>query len=376
MCLAIAAWNAVHLLTLRAIITPLLTGNTVVLKTSEITPGSQALWAELLYEAGVPRTALSVVHAAPDEAPGLTEQLISDRRVRHVNFTGSTRVGRIVASLAGQGLKPCIMELGGKAPVLLLPDADIETAASHILMGAFFNQGQVCMSTERVLVPESRFSELVTALQKAWGEVQDKTPKAPFKPDAVARMRDLVDDAVSKGAQMLLPLEEASEGTFPHQILGPATQDMRIWSEETFGPLAIVIPVPDDGAIDTMVDIANESEYGLTASVWGKDLKQAEAVARRLQSGAVHINSPVSTPLAVPKVMKAICAVRSAANIRPRMTPRLSPTEAGSRPASADSTPSTAFAGSPRPAASRCRRAAARCPSTCSVCSQRPLIPL
>lgn len=284
-----------HLLTLRAIVTPLLTGNTVVLKTSEVTPGSQALWAELLYEAGVPKTALSVVHAAPDEAPGLTEQLVRDNRVRHVNFTGSTRVGRIVASLAGAGLKPCIMELGGKAPVLLLPDADIETAASHILFGAFFNQGQVCMSTERVLVPESRFGELVTALQKAWREVEDKSPKAPFRPDAVARLGELVDDAVSKGAQMLIPVAEAGEGTFPHTILGPVTQDMRLWTEETFGPLAVVIPVPDDGAVDTMVDIANESEYGLSAAVWGQDLQNAEKVARRLHSGAVHINSPVGS---------------------------------------------------------------------------------
>lgn len=286
-----------HLLTLRAIVTPLLAGNTVVLKTTEITPGSQSLWAELLYEAGVPKAALSVVHAAPDEAPGLTEQLVRDNRVRHVNFTGSTRVGRIVASLAGAGLKPCIMELGGKAPVLLLPDADIETAASHILFGAFFNQGQVCMSTERVLVPESRFGELVTALQKAWGEVEDKSPKAPFRPDAVQRLGELVDDAVSKGAQLLLPVAEASEGTFPHNILGPVTQDMRLWTEESFGPLAVVIPVPDDGAVDTMVDIANESEYGLSAAVWGKDVKNAEKVARRLHSGAVHINSPVSYSL-------------------------------------------------------------------------------
>lgn len=130
-CLAIAAWNAVTLLTARAIITPLLAGNTVVLKSSEQVPRSQALWGELLREAGLPAGALNIVHVAAEDAASLTPQLVGDRRVRHVNFTGSTRVGSIIASLAGKHLKPTLMELGGKAPVVLLPDADIEVAASH-----------------------------------------------------------------------------------------------------------------------------------------------------------------------------------------------------------------------------------------------------
>lgn len=356
MCLALAAWNAVHLLTLRAIVTPLLAGNTAVLKTSEVAPGSQALWAELLYEAGVPPAALSVVHAAPEDAPALTEQLVRDARVRHVNFTGSTRVGRIVASLAGAGLKPCIMELGGKAPVLLLPDADVASAASHILFGAFFNQGQVCMSTERVLVPESRFGELVAALQTAWAGVADKSPKAPFRADACARLRDLVDDAVGKGAQLLLPVEAPGAGTFPHTVLGPVTQDMRLWAEESFGPLVALIPVPDEGAVDAMVDIANDSEYGLSAAVWGQDVHRAQQVARRLHCGAVHINSPVSLGLRGPE------STSIADSRRPQTTPRWCRTADGSRPAGAASTPSRVCAASRRRAASRSPPARGRCP--------------
>jgi benzaldehyde dehydrogenase (NAD) len=121
----------VLVLTMRAVVTPLLAGNTVVLKTSEVAPYTQTLWAQLLFEAGVPRDALSVVHIATPDVAALTPLLVEDSRVRHVNFTGSTRVGRLLASLAGQHLKPTLMELGGKAPVVLLPDADLETAASH-----------------------------------------------------------------------------------------------------------------------------------------------------------------------------------------------------------------------------------------------------
>lgn len=346
-----AAWNAVHLLTLRAIITPLLAGNTVVLKTSEIVPGSQALWAEMLFEAGLPRSALTVVHVAPEDSPALTKQLVSDSRVRHVNFTGSTRVGRIIASLAGAALKPVIMELGGKAPVLLLPDADIEAAASNIIFGAYFNQGQVCMSTERVFVPESRFGELSTALQKAWASVEDKSPKAPFTGAAAAKLGELRDDAVAKGAQLLLPVAEAQQGTFPHTALGPVTQDMRLWLEESFGPIFTVIPVPDDGAVDTMVNLANESEYGLTAAVWGKDLSRAEQVARRLHCGAVHVNSPVSSNPDDNGL--TLC--------RPRTTPRWCRTVGGSPPAGVGSTPSRASARSRRHGALRCPRRVGRC---------------
>lgn len=116
---------------MRAIVTPLIAGNTVVFKTSETVPYTQTLFAELLFEAGLPRDALSVVNVATEDAAELIPELIADKRVRHVNFTGSTRVGSIIASIAGKNLKPVLMELGGKAPVIILPDADIETAATH-----------------------------------------------------------------------------------------------------------------------------------------------------------------------------------------------------------------------------------------------------
>ncbi|BEI95945.1 hypothetical protein CcaverHIS631_0108940 [Cutaneotrichosporon cavernicola] len=308
-CLAIAAWNAVTLLTARAIITPLLAGNTVVLKSSEQVPGSQALWVELLRESGLPVGALNIVHVATEDAATLTPDLVADRRVRHVNFTGSTRVGSIIASLAGKNLKPTLMELGGKAPVVLLPDADIEVAASHIIFGAFMNAGQICMSSERVIVPASRYDELVAAIQKAWEGARGPA-RALFSTASAARVRELVQDAKGKGASDILAAAESEgegEGEGAHVqplILGPVHDEMRLHTEESFGPLCVLIPMPDQGGeealIDEMVKLANDTEYGLSASVWGEDLERAEAVARRIDAGAVHINSP--TPADSPVV--------------------------------------------------------------------------
>ncbi|KLT40383.1 aldehyde dehydrogenase [Cutaneotrichosporon oleaginosum] len=303
-CLAIAAWNAVALLTARAVVTPLLAGNTVVLKSSEQVPRSQALWGELLRAAGLPAGALNVVHVATEDAGALTPALVADPRVRHVNFTGSTRVGAIIASLAGQHLKPTLMELGGKAPVLILPDADIDVAANHIIFGAFMNAGQVCMSSERVLVPESKYDALVAALQKAWEGVRGP-PRALFTRASAARVRSLVQDATEKGAADILASARAEgEGAHVHPlILGPVDPGMRLHAEESFGPVCVLVRIPDaseDAMIDEMVRIANASEYGLSASVWGRDLVRAEAVARRIEAGAVHINSP--TPADAPLV--------------------------------------------------------------------------
>ncbi|WWC64324.1 uncharacterized protein I303_106934 [Kwoniella dejecticola CBS 10117] len=306
-CLAIAAWNAVHLLTARAIITPLLAGNTVVLKSSEHTPYTQRLWGELLYAAGLPPGCLSVVHVAKEDASDLVSQLLADKRIRHLNFTGSTAVGSILASLAGKHLKPTLMELGGKAPVLLLPDADLVTASSHIILGSFLNAGQICMSTERVLVAKSRYRELVAAIQETWTNTSVSETPALFSSSSAERVKSLIRDARQKGASSVIgnDMESLSGSYVSRTILGPAQNDMEIYREETFGPVSIIVTIDDesksnDEVIDEMIELANDTDFGLTASVWSRNPVRALGVARQLECGAVHINAPTAAD--VPKV--------------------------------------------------------------------------
>ncbi|TXT15791.1 hypothetical protein VHUM_00294 [Vanrija humicola] len=307
-CLAMAAWNAATLLMMRATVTPLLAGNTVVFKSSETTPYTQTLFAELLHAAGVPKDALVVVHIAVEDAPKLTQALIADKRVRHVNFTGSTRVGSIIARTAGEHLKPAIVELGGKAPFVLLPDADLEVAASNILAGALLNAGQICMSTEKVIVPATLYPALITALRDEWSRYEGKAARGVASAVAGDRVKKLVSDALDKGAKNILPFPSTAASLPPGKVypsvIGGVTRKMRLYTEESFGPTVAIVAVPDEGrrepsVIHDLVQIANDTEYGLSASVWGRDVARAVAVARGIEAGAVHVNTmtPGDSPL-------------------------------------------------------------------------------
>ena len=162
--LGIAPWNAPVILGTRALAMPLACGNTVVLKASEGCPGVHRLIGTVLQEAGLGDGVVNVVTNAADDAAAIVERLIAHPAVRRVNFTGSTHVGRIIAQHAAKHLKPALLELGGKAPVLVLDDADLDAAVAGIAFGAFFNQGQICMSTERVIVDRRIADALVEKL--------------------------------------------------------------------------------------------------------------------------------------------------------------------------------------------------------------------
>lgn len=169
------------------------------------------------------------------------------------------------------------------------------------------NAGQICMSTERIIVPASQYEPLVAALKAAWATVKVKQPRALFQAASGERVNRLFADAVSKGAKPLLEQagQPPSATFFEPTIIGPANKTMAIATEESFGPIAVVVAIPDEGkseaeVIDAMVAAANDTDYGLSASVWGKDVVRAEQVARRIESGAVHVNAP--TPGDVPNV--------------------------------------------------------------------------
>ncbi|MGN6284106.1 MAG: aldehyde dehydrogenase [Afipia sp.] len=293
--LSIAPWNAPVILGVRSVATPLACGNTVVMKTSEICPRTHRLIVETLNEAGLPKGVLNAISNAPDAASEIVETLIAQPAVRRVNFTGSTRVGRIIAELAGRHLKPALMELGGKAPFVVLDDADIDAAVAAAAFGAYMNQGQICMSTERIVVDDRIADQFVAGLTakakslKAGDPTAGHTPLGSVvDPTAASRIAQLVKDAVDKGA--MLAAGGGIKGTIVEAtVLDRVSPSMRIYAEESFGPVVTVVRV---GSVDEAVRVANDTEYGLSAAVFGRDVNRALAVARRIESGICHVNGP------------------------------------------------------------------------------------
>ncbi|WP_019448853.1 aldehyde dehydrogenase [Cupriavidus sp. BIS7] len=293
--LGIAPWNAPVILATRALAMPLACGNTVVLKASEACPGVHRLIGTVLQEAGLGDGVVNVVTNAPEDAAAVVEHLIAQPAVRRVNFTGSTHVGRIIAQHAARHLKPALLELGGKAPVLVLDDADLDAAVDAVAFGAFFNQGQICMSTERAIVLESVADAFVAKLVAKARTLRAGDPTDPgsvlgamVSVDAVKRIAALVEDARGQGAA--LPVGFHADGA----ILQPVIVDgirpgMRLYAEESFGPVVTIARVRND---DEAVAMANDSEYGLSSAVFSRDVSRALRIAQRIESGICHINGP------------------------------------------------------------------------------------
>jgi acyl-CoA reductase-like NAD-dependent aldehyde dehydrogenase len=291
--LSIAPWNAPVILGVRALALPLACGNTVILKASEICPGTHRLIAECLRDAGLPPGVLNVITNAPEDAPALIEALISHPAVRRINFTGSTRVGRIIAQIAAKYLKPVLLELGGKAPLVVLDDADIDAAVAAAAFGAFMNQGQICMSTERIVVDAKIADGFVAKFAAKAEQLVAGDPRKSSTPlgsliglEAAVRLQGLIKDAVGKGARVAAGGK--IEGTLMSAtVLDHVTSAMRIYGEESFGPVVTIVRV---NGVDEAVRIANDTEYGLSAAVFGRDIARALEVAKRIESGICHIN--------------------------------------------------------------------------------------
>ena len=293
-CLAIAPWNAPVILATRAIAMPIACGNTVILKASEQCPGTQRLIATALTEAGLPAGVINVITNAPEDAPRIVEALIAHPAVRRVNFTGSTKVGKIIAELSGKHLKPALLELGGKAPLVVLDDADIDGAVNAAIFGAFMHQGQICMSTERIIVHQAVADAFVAKLAARAAALPAGDPRGHVvlgslvTPEAAERVQEMVDDAIAKGAALV------AGGTHNGSIMEATLvdrvrPDMRIYSEESFGPAKSVIRVNGD---EEAIRVANDTEYGLSSAVFSRNVERAMAVARRIESGICHINGP------------------------------------------------------------------------------------
>ncbi|MFC7411867.1 aldehyde dehydrogenase, partial [Hydrogenophaga atypica] len=291
-CLGIAPWNAPVILGVRAVAMPLACGNTVVLKASELCPRTHQLIGAALQEAGLPAGVLNVVTNAPADAAEVVAALIAHPAVRRVNFTGSTRVGRLIAQQCACLFKPVLLELGGKAPFLVLDDADLGEAVKAAAFGAFMNQGQICMSTERIVVDEAVADAFVQQLADKAAALPAGDPRGPvvlgsvISHEAADHVMALIDDALAKGA-VLRSAPERQGTILKATVLDHVTPAMRIYAEESFGPVVTVVRVRGD---EQAVRVANDTEYGLSAAVFSRDIARALRVAERIESGICHIN--------------------------------------------------------------------------------------
>ena len=293
--LGIAPWNAPVILGVRSLAMPLACGNTVVMKASELCPGTHRLIGTVMQEAGLPPGVVNIVTNAPKDAGAVVDALIAHPAVRRVNFTGSSRVGKIVAKKCAEYLKPVLLELGGKSPLLVLDDADIDEAVSAAAFGAFANQGQVCMSTERIVVDEKiagQFVERFAAKAKSLSVGDPREGKAVLGSlidrSAAERVTALVLDACAKGASLVAG--GSVNGTLVNaHVLDRVTPQMRIYEEESFGPVTTIVRVKGD---EEAIRVANDTPYGLSAAVFSRDVTRAFGVARRIDTGICHINGP------------------------------------------------------------------------------------
>ena len=293
--LGMAPWNAPIILGVRAIAVPLACGNTVVLKGSELCPATHGLIIEALQDAGLPKGVVNFVTNAPSDAGQIVEAMVAHPAVRRVNFTGSTRVGKIIAALCAKYLKPVVLELGGKAPLVILDDADLDDAVNAAAFGAFANSGQICMSTERIIVDAKIADAFVERLvAKATSLPLGDPRKGPVVLGSVVdmttvdRCNALIDDALAKGAKLLCG-GKADSTLMPATLLDHVTPEMNIYGQESFGPVKPIVRVQDTEAA---IACANDNEYGLSAAVFGRDLARAMNVAKRIESGICHINGP------------------------------------------------------------------------------------
>ena len=286
--LGMAPWNAPLILATRALATPLACGNAVILKGAELSPATQGLIIDALDAAGFPPGVVNYLTCAPEDAPALVESLIAHPAVRRVNFTGSTPVGRIIARTCGQYLKPAVLELGGKAPLLVLDDADIEQAAAGAVFGAFANAGQICMSTERIIVDNAVAEVFIPLLARRAAALPASLTGPVVDMNTIIRCNALIDDALAKGARLLTG-GKASDTHMAPTLLDGVTREMRLWNEESFGPVKAIIRVKNE---EEALTVANDSEYGLSAAVYSRDSARAWNVAQRLQTGICHINGP------------------------------------------------------------------------------------
>lgn len=286
--LAIAPWNAPAILMGRAISAPLAAGCSVILKTTELSPEAGYLMVKTLHRAGVPEEAIQLLNVKSEDNKTFVARIIENQYVKKISFTGSTSTGRQIAIAAAMNLKPAILELGGKNCAIVEKDANIQKAVGTTVWGAWANQGQICMSTDKVFIHEDVYQEYIDTISHVCKEIP--LENLPQRNAHFAKnVRALITDATDKGAKIVYGDAPREEGSFiSPTVLSEITSNMSIDSTETFGPVLCIYKYRD---VTKLIEKLNSDPYGLKASIWSSDILKAQQLARSIEAGGVHINS-------------------------------------------------------------------------------------
>ncbi|MCD7792804.1 MAG: aldehyde dehydrogenase family protein [Oscillospiraceae bacterium] len=286
----IAPWNVPLVLSIRSVLPAIATGNAVVLKPASNTPGSAFLLAEIFERAGIPAGLFNVIAGRGSE---IGDYFVAHPIPRLISFTGSTEVGRRIGELACGHLKDVSLELGGNNVMLVLADADIKRAAAAAKFGGYFNQGQVCMGINRVICVKEVYADFIEALKEELKDVKVGDPRdpevfvGPIIDDIQRRhVEDCIAGSIAAGCTVALEGKTVGNCIYPW-ILSDVTMDMPTANCEVFGPVVSVIRAEDE---DDAIAIANDTDYGLSGSVFTRDLYHGIQVAKRIDTGMVHVN--------------------------------------------------------------------------------------